>query len=128
MTIREFVNEMFDAARVDGNELMTLDTAKTDLANYRAEGWELPEDITPEAYMEAWNELVNEQNPKTAIVYADGPFNYEVRGQQAVEAAAAFQEKYDTLMRTYHGPRVYLLQDLSDIREEIAKKYNVEIH
>ena len=128
MTIREFVSEMFDAARVDGNELMTLDTAKTDLANYRAEGWELPEDITPEAYTEAWNELVNEQAPQTAIVYADGPFNYEVIGARAVEAAAEFQEKYDTLMRTYHGPREYLLQDLSDIRKEIAKKYNVEIH
>lgn len=76
-----------------------------------------------------FDELISEEVPTTATVYADGPFNYEINGKRAVEAAAEFQERYDKLMRNnYNAPSEYVLQDLSDLRKEIAQKYNVEIH
>ena len=40
---------------------------------------------------EQFDKLISEEAPKTATVYADGPFNYEVVGARAVEAAAEFQ-------------------------------------
>ena len=61
MTIREFVLKLWEN---DPNgstaERLDLDTARIDLDNFRADGWDLPEGITPESYAEAWNELVDE--------------------------------------------------------------------
>lgn len=59
MTINEFVRNLWENDQVGAYaEPMDIETAKTDLANYAADGWTLPEGITPEAYMEAWNELI----------------------------------------------------------------------
>lgn len=59
MTINEFVHGIWES---DPNgsytEPMDLETARTDLANFAADGMELPDGITPESYMEAWNELI----------------------------------------------------------------------
>lgn len=57
MTIREFVEDLYNNSQVQ-SETIDLSTAAMDLDNFRADGWTLPEDITPEGYMEAWNELV----------------------------------------------------------------------
>lgn len=63
MTSREFVNQLWSS---DSNgaytEPMTLETARTDIANYTADGWDLPDDLTPELYMELWNELLTENS------------------------------------------------------------------
>lgn len=60
MTIMEFVRDIWEN---DPNgvymEPMDLETAKADLENFAsAPDMDPPEDITPETYMEAWNELV----------------------------------------------------------------------
>ncbi len=60
MGISEFVQGLFDACRVTP-EYMDEQTAADDLDNFMAEGWELPEGITPEIYAEYWNALVQEQ-------------------------------------------------------------------
>lgn len=57
MTIREFVEDLYNNSQVQP-ETIDLSTAEMDLNNFRADGWTLPEDITPESYMDAWNKLV----------------------------------------------------------------------
>lgn len=57
MTILEFVSNLFDAHPVTP-ERMTIEQAEKDLQNFRREGWELPNDITPAEYMEEWNALI----------------------------------------------------------------------
>ena len=59
MTTREFVEKLFSDCR-EGAEPMTIEEAEVDIRNFDADGWELPDDITAEEYMEIWNELVNE--------------------------------------------------------------------
>lgn len=59
-SVRDFVESVFNTASIDYDVPMTIETARTDLANFRADGWNLPTDITPEAYMEIWNELIAE--------------------------------------------------------------------
>ena len=62
MTIFEFTSAMFDdASTYDAAAPMTIEDATTDLANFRAEGYCMPDDITPDAYAETWNDLVFEQ-------------------------------------------------------------------
>ena len=39
-------------------EIMDLETAKTDLQNYVSDGVDLPPELTPELYMNIWNNLV----------------------------------------------------------------------
>lgn len=59
MTTTEFVRDLWESdPNGSHTELMDLETARNDLENFA--DWDLPEDITPESYMEAWNELVRE--------------------------------------------------------------------
>lgn len=39
-------------------EIMDIETAKTDLQNYVSDGVVLPPELTPELYMNIWNNLV----------------------------------------------------------------------
>ena len=57
-TIADFVRDLFDSCSV-APEVITLETAVSDLLYYRAAGLELPDAITPEAFVEAWNGLIN---------------------------------------------------------------------
>lgn len=59
MTMREFINNLFLNCP-DTPAMMTVEDAAYDLENFRADGVDLPEGITPEAYAEAWNEAVTE--------------------------------------------------------------------
>lgn len=54
MTTSEFVRNLYDTCG-NGPEGMTVNDAAEDIRNYRAEDWDLPEDITPEEYAEVWN-------------------------------------------------------------------------
>lgn len=67
MTVSEFVAELFDADR-NGTGTITIKDAETDLANFAADEWEMPEDITAEEYMEAWNSLVVKHRPKNDVI------------------------------------------------------------
>lgn len=59
MTKREFVRDIWEHQMDYDGSYMSLETAGTDLANFRAEdGWDVPEDLTPEEYMDLYNELV----------------------------------------------------------------------
>ena len=63
MTKREFVRDIWEHQMDYDGSYMSLETAGTDLANFRAEdGWDVPEDLTPEEYMDIYNELVEAQN------------------------------------------------------------------
>lgn len=55
----EFVRNLFDATR-EHPEPLDLATAQQDLRNFRAEGWNVPDDLTAEEYLEIWNGLVSE--------------------------------------------------------------------
>ena len=68
MTITEFVRNLWENDSY-GNDstLMDLETAKYDLKMFADEGWDLPEDITPENFMETWNEIVRENRPVDGI-------------------------------------------------------------
>ena len=57
VTTREFVENLFSDCR-EGAEPMTIEEAEADIRNFNADGWELPDDMTAEEYMEIWNELV----------------------------------------------------------------------
>lgn len=58
ITVEEFVAELYDGASSPSNK-MTTDEAKEDLEMFRLEGWTMPDDITPEAFADAWNNLVD---------------------------------------------------------------------
>ena len=57
MSITDFVESLIREYR-GTLEPMDLDTAKIDLNNFKRDGWDLPEGITPEEYAETWNELI----------------------------------------------------------------------
>lgn len=46
MTIREFVTDLFLSFREYDGERMTVETAKKDLENFAADGWDIPDGIT----------------------------------------------------------------------------------
>lgn len=46
MTIREFVTDLFLSSREYDGEHMTVETAKKDLENFAADGWDIPDGIT----------------------------------------------------------------------------------
>ena len=48
-----FVADLFDNA-IDAAP-MTVEIAAADLDNFRNEGWDVPEDLTPEEYADIWN-------------------------------------------------------------------------
>ena len=52
-TNEAFVAEVFDTS-ID-TAPMTAEVAAEDLAFFRAEGWDVPDDITPEEYADIWN-------------------------------------------------------------------------
>lgn len=59
MTTTEFVRDLWESdPNGSHTELLDLEIARKDLENFA--DWDLPDDITPESYMEAWNELVRE--------------------------------------------------------------------
>ena len=57
MTITEFVKTLWENSPY-GTEPIDIETARIDLEHFAADGIELPEGITPESYMEAWNDLI----------------------------------------------------------------------
>ena len=57
MTITEFVKTLWENSPY-GTEPINIETARIDLEHFAADGIELPEGITPESYMEAWNDLI----------------------------------------------------------------------
>lgn len=61
MTITEFVRNLWESDPNGNSSKMDVETARTDLDNFRADGWDLPEDITPESYTEAWNDLLPDE-------------------------------------------------------------------
>lgn len=59
-TNEAFVAELFD--NVQDHEPMTAEQAAFDLNMFRREeGWNIPEDITPEEYAEIWNRFCEER-------------------------------------------------------------------
>lgn len=63
MTAYEFVTDLYNEADTDQLTAMTIETAAADLGNYARDGWDIPDDLTPELYAEIWNELLDEQFP-----------------------------------------------------------------
>ena len=74
MTAREWVENLFNEDRNDA-EPMSVRTAESDLRNFRAEGWDVPEDLTAQEYMEIWNELCGAGDAEYTY-YLDPCFNY----------------------------------------------------
>lgn len=58
MTIYDFVETLRDSYPFDPDFLMDEETAAGDLENFRADGWDLPDGITPRLYADAWNSQV----------------------------------------------------------------------
>lgn len=58
-----FVQNLFDSTPY-GVGRMDLYTASEDLERFRREGWDVPEGLTPEEYMNEWNRLADEENPE----------------------------------------------------------------
>lgn len=58
---KAFVNDLWlDNGNHGFADLIDLETAQDDLENFKRDEWELPDGITAENYMDAWNQLVNE--------------------------------------------------------------------
>lgn len=57
---REWIEEWMANSLDAYAELMTVEGAEADLRNLRAEGIEVPEDLTAEEYAEMWNEMVED--------------------------------------------------------------------
>lgn len=58
MTTSEFVRNLWENSS-DYTTKMDITTAQNDLDTFRAEGWDVPDDLTAEEYAEVWNELVD---------------------------------------------------------------------
>ena len=58
MTTSEFIRNLWENSS-DYTTRMDITTAQNDLDTFRAEGWDVPDDLTAEEYAEAWNELVD---------------------------------------------------------------------
>ena len=57
MTMIEFINNLF-LHHPETPATITVEGAAYDLKNFKADGVDLPDDITPETYAEAWNDAV----------------------------------------------------------------------
>lgn len=55
----EFVCDLWQNS--GDTQRMDIETAAGDLENYRADGWDIPDGLTPELYAELWNRLVDSQ-------------------------------------------------------------------
>ena len=69
MTAYEFVRNLWEnsssyADRIDS------DTAREDLENFRAEGWDIPDGLTADTYADIWNELVEENCGTWHVLYS----------------------------------------------------------
>ena len=63
-------------------------------------------------------------------VYTEGLYHYEIRGDREEDAAAELENRMEALNQSYLSyprPREYFLDDLADIRRDIARKYGVDI-
>lgn len=56
----DFVKDLFDCSPVEC-DYITLEDAECDIANFLADGWDLPEEFTAKEYRNIWNSLVYEQ-------------------------------------------------------------------
>lgn len=61
MTPYEFVKALWENSREDYDGKLDVETATGDLENFRAVGYDVPEDLTAKDYATWWNELVDEQ-------------------------------------------------------------------
>ena len=61
MSIYEFVKSVYDNA-ADPGMYMDIETAKTDIDNFRRDGWNVPDELTPVEYMETYNDFVSNYN------------------------------------------------------------------
>ena len=63
MTIYELAKQAWESC-IDPDGIAkngyTVEDAAADLVNFRTDGWALPDDITPEAFAAAMNEVVEE--------------------------------------------------------------------
>lgn len=63
MTIYELAKQVWEAC-IDPDGIAkngyTVQDAAADLENFRVAGWDLPDDITPEEFADAMNEVVEE--------------------------------------------------------------------
>ena len=63
-------------------------------------------------------------------VYTEGLYHYEISGDREEDAAAELENRMEALNRSYLSyprPIEYFLDDLADIRRDIARKYGVDI-
>ena len=58
MTMIEFINNLF-LHQSEAPAPITVEDAAYNLENFRADGVDLPNGITPETYAEAWNDAVS---------------------------------------------------------------------
>lgn len=72
MTIYEFATNVWENC-IDPDKLVkngyTVQEAADDLENFRDSEWDLPDDITPEAFAAAMNEVVEESQEGDENVY-----------------------------------------------------------
>lgn len=63
MTIYEFARQTWENC-IDPEELVrdgySIEVAALDLENFRVAGWDMPDDITPEEFAAAMNEVIAE--------------------------------------------------------------------
>lgn len=57
----EFVRTLWENCREGYDTKLDIREATTDLQRFRDAEWNVPEDLTPEEFMEYWNELVEYQ-------------------------------------------------------------------
>ena len=63
MTKYDFVMSIWEHEMDYDGSYISLETARADLETFRAQdGWDVPEDLTAEEYMDIYNELVRVQN------------------------------------------------------------------
>lgn len=63
-------------------------------------------------------------------VYTEGLYHYEISGDREADAAAELENRLEALNRSYLSyprPRECFLDDLADIRQDVARKYGVDI-
>ena len=64
-------------------------------------------------------------------VFTGSLYHYEISGAREEDAAAELENRLESLNRSYESyprPREYYLDDLADIRRDVAGKYGVDIH
>ena len=108
MTISEFVASIRDNS-TGYNDIMTPETAAIDLKNFTAEGWDIPEGMTPQDYTDAWNELLEVQTDdgtwirfKAAVALMDDEIRETVHAEQ-IEDAQEFFDRYCELHLEKYG-------------------------